>query len=149
MLALRYQGHVGDKKQRRPPTVTEWAVDDDFHSRLEELFKSGRFKKNAELERFLIRELAYPIGPSTISNLRRRIHPSSRFVGPICDVFGWPYPPVTTVDPESSLVVSQLLEVIAGGGATKGEVETFIKTALDQRRRYRKLLQDALGPDKG
>ena len=135
MIGPRYQGPVSDAKHRRPPQKTEWLVDDAFHAHLESLFKSGEFSTNAQLAKHVSKILGYVVDPSTISNLRRRKHPTSRVVGPICAAFGWPHPRVASVDEEQAEPVSHLLEVLMSGGPRSRELEDMLRAEVDASRR--------------
>lgn len=115
-------------------------MDDKFHERLEGLLVSGQFPSNAELARYLSKRLDYDVDASTISNLRRRAYPTSRLAGPICIVFGWPFPPCSSVDEEVREPVSELLEVMMNGGASSEDVRGYLRAAVDAARRYRKLI---------
>lgn len=56
-----------------------------------------------ELRDYLRRRdgVTYKIDQSSISNITTKRYPSSRFAGPLADMYGWPRPPVARIMTES------------------------------------------------
>lgn len=127
---------MSEKKHRRPKTVTEWRLDDDFHGRLDALVTGGRFKSNAELARFVSKKVDYKIDHATISNLRLRKQKKSKLIGPICNVFGWPHPPVASVDVEFAEMTSMMFEISTASTGDRAKVEAYLRSVVASKRLY-------------
>jgi hypothetical protein len=83
-------------------------VDDGFSGRL-----TAKLTEPDWTARRLAAELAeregYDVDESSISNLKHRKHPTSRLVGPICEMFGWPKPPIPGLTEEEA----EALDILA------------------------------------
>ena len=98
MHAVRYQPPMTRQDRQRRPSGHHHQVTDELLERLEELLvERGWWAKDLAKD---MTDRGYPVDEATVSNIRRRKFPTSRFVAPMCELYGWPLPPIASVPEE-------------------------------------------------
>jgi hypothetical protein len=111
-LVKFYEGPVTKRRQPSEEEVVftgaPYEIPDDLVKRLRDKMARERATQGSvarELKAYLRKRdgVTYAgIDQSSISNLLSKRYPSSRFAGPIADMYGWPRPPVARVMIEES-----------------------------------------------
>lgn len=144
MRAMSARRNDLDMSPRRPPAhgvlyeITEALVDG-----LTKLQKSGRTQE--EIARELGAHIGKKVHPSTISNIVNRKHPSSHLAYALCELYGWPIPPVARIEAAvSSEFVAQLEELAQESPDKYRDVQDLVQ-GLVQEVRGRKQVARVLG----
>lgn len=139
MNALGYPGGMGKQgraNRQRRPTGTFWVVTDDLVEAVEAAIKAGDEQKKMAAR--LSKKLGYVVDPSSISNIARRVHPTSVLARALAEDLGCALPPPAIDDERLARVLGVYSKLMALDPGRFDDAEEYAAAELRQAEKFAK-----------